>query len=116
MGVKEASRPAEFRDLVNRLQLVVSEIAEHLVEAERKALRQSVDQMAAAAQQKPLLTLDEVADRLGVSLSTVKNRVRSGELTSVKVGGLRRVRPVDLKEYVDSLPTTEPGDDTGSES
>lgn len=59
--------------------------------------------VSVASQTKLLLSLNEVADLLGVSANTVKNRIRSGALVSVKEGGLRKVRPADLQRYVDAL-------------
>lgn len=58
---------------------------------------------------KLVLTIDEVAEVLRCSRSTVKSRITSGELPSVKIRGLRRVRTADLEAYVNALPVqTEP--------
>ena len=50
--------------------------------------------------QDQLLTLHQVADRLQVSMSTVRRKVASGELTVVRIGRNQRVRPVDLEAYI----------------
>lgn len=49
-----------------------------------------------------LLTLRDVAERLGVSLSTVKSAVRVGDLEIVRIARLVRVRPEALALYVDA--------------
>lgn len=50
-----------------------------------------------------LLTLPSVAEQLGCSLSTVKRLIADGDLPTVRLAGVRRVRRVDLEEYVDRL-------------
>lgn len=50
--------------------------------------------------QDQLLTLQQVADRLQVSMSTVRRKVKTGELTVVKIGRNQRVRPADLEAYI----------------
>lgn len=51
-----------------------------------------------------LLTRDDAAAALGVSLNTVKRLVRSGEIPVRHVGHLVRIRYEDLRAYVDGLP------------
>lgn len=50
-----------------------------------------------------LLKLDEVASQLRLSVRKVSDLIADGELDSVKVGGARRVRAVDLDAYVARL-------------
>ena len=50
--------------------------------------------------QDQLLTLQQVADRLQVSMSTVRRKVASGELPVVRIGRNQRVRPADLEAYI----------------
>ena len=47
-----------------------------------------------------LLRLDEVAERLSVSPSTVRRLIRRGDLKAVRIGRLLRVRPADLTTYI----------------
>jgi excisionase family DNA binding protein len=47
-----------------------------------------------------LMSRTEVAEFLSVSLATVERLYRSGELPSVKLGRLRRVRREDLERFV----------------
>jgi excisionase family DNA binding protein len=51
-----------------------------------------------------LLTPDQVADRLSLSVLTVRAWLRSGKLPGVKPGGrVWRVREYDLDEYIRGL-------------
>jgi excisionase family DNA binding protein len=54
-----------------------------------------------------LLTLQEVAKILKVSLSTVRAWIREGKLRSVKVGHFRRVVSEDLKRFIEGGRTSE---------
>lgn len=48
-----------------------------------------------------LLTYDDVAALLKVSVRTVMRRVRSGEIRAIRVGRLTRIRASDLVAYVE---------------
>lgn len=50
-----------------------------------------------------LLTLDEVADQLSVSRSTVSRFIRNGKLRSIQLGGNRRISEEDLQEFLQSM-------------
>ncbi|WP_411091357.1 helix-turn-helix domain-containing protein [Streptomyces sp. 049-1] len=52
----------------------------------------------------------EVAQQLGVSLTTAKALIGSGELRSVKIGRARRVPADALHDYVQRLDTEQNGD------
>jgi excisionase family DNA binding protein len=57
-----------------------------------------------AAEMPPeALTTDQVARQLGLSRSTVAGLIGRGELTSVKIGGARRVLRRDLDAYLTGL-------------
>lgn len=49
----------------------------------------------------PLLTPEQVADRLHISRLTIGNWLRSGKLKGVKVGRLWRVRERDLEAFLE---------------
>lgn len=49
---------------------------------------------------KQLLTPEAAAEKLAVSVKTVKNLLRSGKLRGVKVGNLWRLREEALEEYL----------------
>jgi len=51
--------------------------------------------------QDQLLTLQQVADRLQVSMSTVRRLVDAGKLKAVRIGRNLRVRPEDLSKYIE---------------
>jgi excisionase family DNA binding protein len=57
---------------------------------------------------KLLLTVEEAADRLGVGRTLMYALIRTGEVESVQIGRLRRVRPADLEAYAARLAATLP--------
>jgi excisionase family DNA binding protein len=54
---------------------------------------------------KRMMNIEEAAAYLGCSPATVRRRIRVGEIPSVRIGRLRRVRKADL----DKLPTANAG-------
>jgi excisionase family DNA binding protein len=50
-----------------------------------------------------LLTVEQAACLLGVGRTTMFALIRSGDVVTVQIGRLRRVRPADLASYVDRL-------------
>ena len=63
---------------------------------------------------RPLLTVPEVADRLRVSVKTVRRRIESGELPAVRIGtGVRAPVRVDgdaLEEFLRPVARSEADD------
>ena len=59
--------------------------------------------------QDQLLTLPQVAERLQVSMSTLRRRISAGDLPVVVVGHSHRVRPEDLARYIETNVTGAPG-------
>lgn len=55
-----------------------------------------------------VMTLDEVAQELGVHYQTAYKWVRSGSLRAVRVGGAYRIEPDDLSKFVDDRNRAEP--------
>ena len=66
-----------------------------------------------------LLTPELAAEKLAVSVKTVKNLLRSGKLRGVKVGNLWRLRQKALQEYLREQPPSDkplvPGEASASE-
>jgi excisionase family DNA binding protein len=46
------------------------------------------------------LTIHETAERLGVSIETVRRRVNAGELRVIRDGRIIRIHPDDLESYI----------------
>ncbi len=55
---------------------------------------------------KQLITPDVAAEKLAVSVKTIKNLLRRGKLRGVKVGNLWRLQEEALEEYFKESPTT----------
>ena len=56
----------------------------------------------------PLLKATEVADILNISLPMAYRLIQIGDIRAVQIGKGRRVRPQDLRQYIESNLTTEP--------
>jgi excisionase family DNA binding protein len=55
---------------------------------------------SSSATVSPLLTYQEAADYLRISLATIDRMVRAGEISSVLIRGRRLFRVPDLEEYI----------------
>lgn len=55
-----------------------------------------------------LLTIDETAEVLRSSTSSVKRLISSGDLPSVRLGRSRRIRNTDLADFIEELDSTNP--------
>lgn len=63
--------------------------------------------MNAKAQPATLLTIEEVAKRLGFkAVLSVYRRIRAGKLTARKEGREYRIEESELERYIAALPTT----------
>lgn len=51
-------------------------------------------------ERKSLMTIEEVAEVLRVSVSTVKKKAATGEIPCVKIGSRRLFRPEDIHRYI----------------
>jgi excisionase family DNA binding protein len=49
---------------------------------------------------EPLLTVAEVAEILNASAKTVRRAIAADELRAIKIGGILRIDPVDLEDFV----------------
>lgn len=49
-----------------------------------------------------LMTLEEVAETLNISLKTLRRRIEAGALPVIRDGRLLRVHPADLERYIAS--------------
>jgi excisionase family DNA binding protein len=48
----------------------------------------------------PLLTIQETAERLGVSVETIRRRISSHELRVIRDKRIIRIHPDDLEAYI----------------
>ena len=55
-----------------------------------------------ALEERPLLRLADVAERLAVSVDTLLRMRLRGELALVRVGGQWRVEPAELERYLEA--------------
>ena len=53
--------------------------------------------------EKSLLSVAEAAEVVGVSRSFLYDRVMAGEVASLKIGKLRKIRVADLEQWIESL-------------
>ncbi len=58
-----------------------------------------------AAPTTVLLTVEQAAEQLTIGRTTLYALIRTGAITSVRIGKLRRLRPTDLAAYTAQLTT-----------
>jgi excisionase family DNA binding protein len=56
--------------------------------------------MTTKSPSSPLLTIQETAEHLGVSLETVRRRISSGELRIIRDRRIIRIHPDDLESFI----------------
>jgi len=97
-GVQEAKARAEG---VGVIAVLLDELAQRLAPRLAPLLSARWDSGAASQKAGPsLLCVEEAAERLGLSPSTIYKRAESGQLPSVKDGGRLLFKVIDLDEYV----------------
>ena len=52
-----------------------------------------------------LLKIADVAERLAVSVTTVRRLIAAGKLQTVRIGRALRIRPDDLETYIENSKT-----------
>ena len=86
-------------DTLNRIRQAFEAHRRALDELE-KAILEGFEQQQAQEDGQQLLTIPQVGQRLGVGRSWVYQRINSGQIPSVVLGGNLRVRREDLDEYI----------------
>jgi len=86
----------------NHTLLEVEEALEAQAEAEAQA--EEEDSRDGGKGLAAILSLAEVCRELGMSKSWVYNRVRSGQIPSIKLGGAIKIKRADLNEYIEKHP------------
>lgn len=54
---------------------------------------------------KPLLRISDIAEKLNVSLKTVRRHIHAGKLQSTKIGGVYHISETDYLQFIDLLKT-----------
>ena len=49
---------------------------------------------------EPLYTVAETAEILNLCEKTVRRRIKNGDLRSIRIGGLLRIAPADLEDFI----------------
>lgn len=95
--------PADDSDIVNvrmratRLERLCAELAAEVADLSQLAASLAFQDRG---EPKVLLSVDECAKTLGLSRTTTFGLVRSGQLSSFKVGSRRLVRRADLERFI----------------
>ena len=114
--IVQAMLPPHLRSLkqgLQRLRQSLEEFNQTLLEAEEalEEARAEADAQAEEASSREggkgsavILSMAEVCRELGMSKSWVYNRVRSGQIPSIKLGGAIKIKRADLDEYIEKHP------------
>jgi len=69
----------------------------------RRTHPHEVIDLTVRADHRLLLSVEEAAERLGIGRSLMYELIGSGQITSIRVGRLRRITPEALSAYVAAL-------------
>jgi excisionase family DNA binding protein len=81
------------------------------LEALEEALLAELDSRGRENGEQKLLSLSEVCQELGMGRSWVYQRIRSGEIPSIKLGHNIKVRSADLERYLNNQRYQPPGEE-----
>lgn len=88
------------------LHLTPAELADHKSATKRVlAFLREAESVGASVElsaDAPFMTPNQVAQQLGISRPTVSRRIKSGELTSVKVGNRNRIPVTEFERFRDA--------------
>lgn len=76
--------------------------AEEIAAIVRREVRAAVAELRAALPPAPLVTVEEAARLAGVSVATMRRRVRAGEVPAVRIGRTVRIDPAALRPLEDA--------------
>jgi excisionase family DNA binding protein len=94
-------QPQRFRQALDKLRRALEELESAMVEFEEE----SSGQTSVRPQERrglDLLSIPEVCQELGMGKSWLYRKLRSGEIPSVKLGRVIKVKRSSLEEYLES--------------
>ena len=59
------------------------------------------ERIAARFQVQPMLTLDQAAEALGVSMEKARQMVQAGDIPYIRMDRLYRIKPGDINAYLE---------------
>jgi excisionase family DNA binding protein len=94
-----------LRQSLEEFNHTLVEVEEALeAEAEAEAQREEASSPDGAKGAATILSMAQVCRELGMSKSWVYERVRSGQIPSIKLGGAIKIKRADLDEYIEKQP------------
>jgi excisionase family DNA binding protein len=90
-------------DGIAQLAAQLAQLVQTLAEQNHQPIETAA---ARAVPERTLLTAEEAADRLGIGRTFMFKLIRTGEITSVQIGRLRRVPASAIQEYAARLVNT----------
>ena len=91
-----------YQDALEELESAIIEFEEILDQSERRPRRPQAKEQGGEAGSPDLLSIFQVCQELRMGKSWVYQRIRSGEIPSVKLGHNIKVRREDLESYLEA--------------
>src|SRR5215208_7968138 len=103
MADSRSDRAQQLKRRLDTLRKALEELESAMVEFEEELAGEQQHVRPQSAKGLDLLSIPEVCQELGMGKSWVYQRIRSGEIPSVKLGGkVIKVRREDLEAYLQS--------------
>ena len=97
-----ASKPEDIRQALEAHRLALEELEASLLKLEEALEGQGVAEPPNSQGSSELLSVLEVSQKVSMGKSWVHQRIRSGEIPSIRLGNNIKVRREDLEEYLES--------------
>ena len=107
------AEPQRLREALNHLHEALEDFESALLEFEG-ALEEEAPGHLRHRRPSELLSIQEVCQELDMGKSWVYQRLKSGEIPSIRLGRLIKVRRADLEEYMNSHRYTPPAESGSS--
>jgi len=99
-----SNRAERLKRAFDTLRKALEELESAMVEYEEELAGEHQHVRPQSGQGLDLLSIPELCQELAMGKSWVYQRIRSGEIPSIKLGGAVKVKRTDLNEFIENQP------------
>jgi len=104
MADSRSDRAQQLKRRLDTLRKALEELESAMVEFEEELAGEQRHVRPQSAKGLDLLSIPDLCQELAMGKSWVYQRIRSGEIPSIKLGGAVKVKRTDLNEFIENQP------------